>query len=350
ATIKSAFSSANGDWVAEKVEPIQSGVDVERHNLPVLPNEFWDARPVFTHIRTAAWSRNRSGDVALHVVLARLSAMVSHRLRLDTGVGDLTVPLNYYAAIVGESGGGKSSSKAVADRLMPPPSEFYFDMRDDQPLGSGEGLAESFYGTVSEPPIDGKGKPIQKRTVVRNNAFFFCDEGQVMERLQSRNGATLGPQLRSAWTGSALGQANASEDRYRYVPAGSYSLGLIIGFQFNTVQPLLDDVDGGTPQRFAYVAAADPSIPDEAPAWPGTIQLKHETLWPNSDEVFDIDPRIRQEIRTTDTGRNRGVIKYDPLDSQAPLMRIKIAALLALLDDRHNVTLEDWGLASDILT
>ena len=312
--------------------------------LTCLPQEFWDARPVFRRIRQAAWSRNRSGDVALHVVLARESASVSHRLRLDTGVGDIAVPVNYFAAIVGNSGAGKSSGKAVAARLLETPADL--DMRDDQPIGTGEGLAESFYGFVPDP-----GNPKNKiRQVVRHNSFFYCDEGEVMKELQARKGATLGPQLRSAWSGAALGQANAGGDRYRYVPAGTYSLGLVVAFQYNTVQPLLADVDGGTPQRFAYVAATDPNIPDENLDWPGGLQLDPGVLHPSTETLFKLDPKIKQEIRTEDRARQRGEIRFDPLDSQEPFLRVKLAALLALLDNRIEVTVDDWDLAHMVLT
>jgi hypothetical protein len=324
-------------------------VVVDTPALPVLPEEFWSARESFQQIRRGAWSRNRSGDVALHVALARLSALASHRLRLDTGVGDLAVALNYFTALVSHSGGGKSSGKAVASRLLPTPPTLYVELRDDQPLGSGEGLAESFYG-VEEEHDPGTGKLIGKtRKVVRNNSFFYCDEGQIMQDLQQRKGSTLGPQLRSAWSGTALGQANASEDRYRYVPAGSYSLGLVVGFQYKTVQHLLADADGGTPQRFTYVSATDPNIPDELIDWPGPLRLDMATLYPHEHTLFGIPGVVLKEIRGTDTARNRGQVEYDPLDSHEPLMRIKLAALLGLLENRQDLTTEDWKLAQVII-
>ena len=35
----------------------------------------------------------------------------------------------------------------------------------------------------------------------------------------------------------------------------------------------------------------------------------------------------------------------DSLDAHADLLRLKVAALLALLDGRQDVTVEDWALA-----
>jgi hypothetical protein len=49
-------------------------------------------------------------------------------------------------------------------------------------------------------------------------------------------------------------------------------------------------------------------------------------------------------LRREQLARQRGEIVVDELDSHVPLMRCKLASLLALLDERFEVTWEDWEL------
>jgi hypothetical protein len=329
----------------------------------LIPETFWSARPELRHIRQAGHSRSRSGDVALLAVLTRLSALVSHRIRADTGVADFA-SLNLFGGIIGPSGIGKSSGVGVASRLLPAPSGL--DIRDGLPIGSGEGLAEVFMGVVEEPTGEvrkGRGGTetpvtVQVRKQVRHHAFFYVDEGASLTRLmKERSGSTLGETLRSAAVGQTLGQTNASKDTTRYIPGGSYSMGMLVGFQPETVAPLFEEVAEGTPQRFVWVQVIDPAIPDEQPDWPGELRV-----WQNvgvvapGDEasgpvLVTFDPAIKAELRTADLAKARGQASQalaNPFDSQAPVMKVKLAALLAVLAGRRHVNPEDWQLAQTL--
>ncbi|MGJ7877877.1 hypothetical protein [Streptomyces rochei] len=326
----------------------------------LIPEEFWAARPELQHIRQAGHSRTRSGDVALLSVLTRLSSLVSHRIRADTGIAGFA-SLNLFGGIIGPSGIGKSTGVEVADRLMPAP--FDLDFRDGLPLGSGEGLAEVFMGIVEEETGEtrkGRGGvetpvTVTVRKQVRHNAFFYVDEGATITRLmKERSGSTLGETLRSAAVGQTLGQTNASKDTSRYIPSGSYSLGLLVGFQPETVAPLFEEVAEGTPQRFVWVQVIDPAIPDVPPPWPGEL-----TAWRDAAAVppggeasrfvlVSFDESIKAELRAADLAKVRGHLdpsEFNQLDSQAPVMRVKLASLLAILGGRRHVTPEDWWLA-----
>jgi hypothetical protein len=325
----------------------------------LIPEEFWAARPELRHIRQAGHSRTRSGDVALLSVLTRLSSLVSHRIRADTGIAGFA-SLNLFGGIIGPSGIGKSTGVEVADRLMPAPVTL--DFRDGLPLGSGEGLAEVFMGVVEEETGEvrkrgGTETPVtvSVRKQVRHNAFFYVDEGATITRLmKERSGSTLGETLRSAAVGQTLGQTNASKDTSRYIPSGSYSLGLLVGFQPETVAPLFEEVAEGTPQRFVWVQVIDPSIPDVPPPWPGELTAWREAATvPPGDEasrfvLVSFDESIKTELRAADLAKVRGHMdpsEFNQLDSQAPVMRVKLASLLAILAGRRHVVPEDWWLA-----
>ncbi|MEH0578959.1 hypothetical protein QBA54_31820 [Streptomyces sp. B21-108] len=326
----------------------------------LIPEEFYAARPQLRHIRQAGHSRSRSGDVAVLSVLTRLSSLVSHRIRADTGIAGYA-SLNLFGGIIGPSGIGKSTGVEVADRLLPAPPEL--DFRDGLPLGSGEGLAEVFMGIVEEETGEvrrGRGGTetpvtVNVRKQVRHNAFFYVDEGATITRLmKERSGSTLGETLRSAAVGQTLGQTNASKDTSRYIPSGSYSLGLLVGFQPETVAPLFEEVAEGTPQRFVWVQVIDPSIPDVQPQWPGELRAwRDAAAAPPGDEasrfvLVSFDESIKAELRAADLAKVRGLVdpsELNQFDSQAPVMRVKLASLLAILDGRRHVNVEDWQLA-----
>lgn len=339
---------------------------------PTLPEPFWAARPVFGVIRRAAWSRYASPDAVLHIVLARLAAFASSGISFDSGIA--SGRLNYYVALVGASGEGKSESDKCATDLFPLPAGV---SAAPKPLGSGEGVAESFMGTVEVPArvgLDGKpGKPLRVRQQVRHNVLLVMDEGQALVKMFERSGPTIGPALRTAWSGGTLGQTNGTDDRTRHVERGTYNLAFTVGFQPSVMGPLLDQADTGMPQRFVYTAILDATAPRAKPAWPGTIEVPEWVWWharpanPNADAmqllgqmpawkpmtaapplVVTVDEDITEELSEERHSVLTGRLTRDEMDSQAPLLRLKVAALLALLDGRDKVTTEDWSLARTI--
>jgi hypothetical protein len=319
-----------------------------------LPDEFWTARPMLEHIRQAAWSRQRSAAAVLHVVLARVTASLPHTLELPPIVGS-TAGLSYFAALLAPPGVGKSSASDIGKELVPINRD---DVADDLPPGSGEGLTEALFEVVDEEGDDGKKRKVKLQK--KYGAYVYADEGQVLADLGSRSGATLLPTLRTIWSGGIIGQANASNERKRIVPAGQYVFGVVIGLQDTKAAALLDDAGAGTPQRFAWARATDPNIPDTAPEWPGPL---HWTApGPGDLAAADIknrssgyvrhrlrvSPEIAAELQADDLERARGHEIADELDAHRGLLRLKIAALLAILEDRLEIRCDDWELAGMI--
>lgn len=315
-----------------------------------LPPEFYAARYAFRHIRQAAHSQGCSADVLLYSTLSRMSGMISHHIRAVTGIAGRG-SLNLFSATVGGPGTGKSTGSSLARDLMP---TFDEEFRDGLPIGTGEGIAETFMGTVDDETGEihrhgpNKGDPVTKkvRKQVRHNAYFYVDEGETLATLAMRSGSILAETLRRAAVGETLGQTNASEERTRFIAAGSYSCGLLVGFQPSTALPLLADASTGTPQRFIWSLANDPTIPDEPEQWPGPFEKHPGTLRPTAPVDVTFPERIRKMLWAERVGRARGEIEVAELDGHAGLMKVKLAALFALLDgNRFEVTEEDWALA-----
>jgi hypothetical protein len=309
-----------------------------------LPEMFWTARPILGHIRQAAHSRGASADAVLAVILARVAAITDPSVALPAIIGTRS-PLNTYVALLGRSGSGKSVAKQVACELLPYDGD---DVADDFPLGSGEGLIEVFFDLVSEKDPETNTKRNVKKQA-RHGAFMFLDEGQALAELGGRKGATLAPTLRSAWSGQTLGSANATNERNRRLTVGSYVLGFVVCYQPERAGELLADAVGGTPQRFLWVRVEDPSKPRKRPEWPGVLPWTPLPLSGYGNCTFDstlaVAAEVVQQISDENFDVGSGAVILDPLDEHLNLARLKVAGILALLDGRRNVTVDDWALA-----
>ena len=311
------------------------------HWSPNLPASFWSARPYLEHIRQAAHSRTRSPDAALGAVLARVAMLTPPSTQLPAITGDLAT-LDLLVGLIAPSGGGKSTTVSLARRLIPCERN---DIVDGIPLGSGEGLVDAFLGPVEE--TDGGGRRRRVRRQTKTAVLAIVDEGQVLADLGSRRGSTLLPTLRTAWSGGDLGQANATVETHRHLRAGCYRFVAIIGWQPAHAAAVLADDVGGTPQRITWLPATDPNIPDNPPDWPGPLDWTPLPTITGGVEI-DVADDVVAAIRTRALARARGVAEGDALAAHDDLGRLKVAALLAILDRRQHVTDDDWQLAGHV--
>lgn len=308
-----------------------------------LPDSFWTARPSLEHIRAAAHAQTRCADAVLLFVLARVAALTPPSIVLPAIAGGIA-SLNFLGGIVSNSGGGKTTAGDVARALLP------IDRKDvvaDVPPGSGEGLTELYFEMVDEEDNTGKPRKVKRQT--KSAAFIYLDEGQALAEMGGRRGATLLPTLRSAWSGAVIGQSNATLETHRVLKAHTYRMAIMVGFQLDYAAGLIDDAPGGTPQRFIFATATDPTVPTQTPPWPGELTVTQPTVITGKRQEIGFDPDIAAGIRTRQLLTTRGDYIPDPLDTHADLARMKIAALLAILDDRHNVDTDDWELAGLVM-
>jgi hypothetical protein len=325
-----------------------------------LPAEFWDRTAALSLIRTAALSRVLSPDAVLGCVLARLSSFIRPSVRVDTGLGRAS--LNLAVVVVGDSSAGKSEAWRAARELLPAPAGLSgFPDNDGLPLGSGEGMAEAFYGMAEEGTgeeyASGPRKGQEKTKIVRrkmyDHACLFADEGEALLRMMERAGATVATEIRKAWKAETLGQANASAERKRIVPDGSYAMGIVLGFQPGTIGPLFDDAVGGTPQRFWFVSAHSDDVGDVLAGagagaagvamWPGPMRNVVHGL-PNAD--LELPGSAKDELRAARVAARRVGAPPSGLNGHRPLHLAKLAGLLAVLDLRDKVGEDDWAMAA----
>lgn len=334
----------------------------ERAVAAQIPPEIYEERDVLRRVRAAAHHRGRPPDPVLLVVLARVAAITPPTFELPAIVGS-PMPLTLLVVIVSDSGIGKTGTVSIGRELLPIPDARIDNVVDGVPIGSGEGVVESYHDVRQVTTKDSQGRERTKKERIRayDGIVTYLDEGESLAALGSRQGATLLPTLRTMFSGGLIGQANASRERRRIVEAGSYAAGFVVGIQSERAGPLLADVGGGTPQRFVWAHATDPTIPapeDRPRRWPGGIDwAPPDPPMRGGRTALAVDDTIVAEIQAADHDRATGAVRPDPLDSHAGLVRLKLAGCLALLDHenrdgntRLHITRDDWRIAGAIQT
>lgn len=328
-------------------------------------NEFFEARPVLRYIRDYARASRIAPMTLLVDVLTRVSVITPPNVVLPPLVGAAPGSLNMFVAVVGGPGSGKGIASAAAAQLMP-------DIRGavtTQPA-SGEGLAAIYVNRVPVPEDEGGHKNETRLHCVTPRALLSIEEIGALGGASSRQGSTVLPTLCSAWSGEPLGAFNKMESNRLTVPAHAYRLGLTVGVQPAAAATLFDGVGTGLPQRFLWAETIDPQAPEHRPDRPaGSLPCDLSAIpcdpQPNTLDAIYQAGTIRgalgfeptelvfpdEAYRESDTRRlavlhGAGV---QPLDSHAMQVKAKVSALLALMDGRMTVSVEDWQLAGEIM-
>jgi len=296
----------------------------------------WGRRTLLTHIETFARARRCSPWAVLGVTLTRLSAAIPPFVVLPPLVGG-HLSLNLFLNLVGASGAGKDAAIEAGRQA--------FDVGAIKAvgLGSGEGILDQYVTwRPPDPKKDDPGGIDQHTTAV----LFMAPEVESLGALRGRSSATLMPELRKAWMGSALGFAYASRERRLFLDPHTYRLCLIVGVQPDHADILLGEAAGGTPQRFLWMPATDPLAPDTAPAEPPRLPSWCLPKWPTAVRGFvtlDVCETARRMVDEARIARLRG--EGEALDGHALACRLKVAAILGIADGRPEVSEDDWALA-----
>lgn len=302
---------------------------------------FWAARPELAAVKQWAQARRVAPWAVLGVVLARVITHTPCDVQLPAIVGG-PGSLNIFVGLVARSGGGKGAAIAVGSEALEIGPSILRVARAN--LGSGEGISAAFVGR--EKTDDGS--EITQHT---DSVLFEVAEVDTFGAVSGRTGSTLMPEIRKLWSGEALGFQNRDSARTLPVEAHSYRAAMIVGVQPTRSGALLGDADGGTPQRFLWMPATDPSAPTKAPAPPEPIRwsLPGEDQMPtvSGRRIMQVCDAAWDAIDGAQIARLRG--EGDALDGHALFSRLKVAAALALLDGRGGVAEEDWDLAGIVM-
>lgn len=315
---------------------------------PWWSSVFFDQTDTLRHIRDAAWSRLCSPSGVLALMLGRVLAEVPPSVVLPPVIGS-AASLNLGIAIKSGSGGGKSTSVSVSAELL---GMVGMDQESqiERGVGSGEGLIDQFLQVEMVENAKGEMKPSNRQILADDpRCIVVCDEIEQMEAVGvGRSGSTLNSILRSALTGDALRTTNSrAGGRTRSVPKRTYRAVVILGVQPGRSDILLNEreVSTGTPQRFLWCDAADPSRPkDERPVWPGPLDWEPPEEWP---ETVWYPEHIRDEVITQREAFLDG--KVQATEGHSTLTRLKVAFALGVLHGETKISDQWWSLAGELL-
>lgn len=338
---------------------------------------FWSARSELRDLRQFARARCVGPWSTFGSVLARVIATIPPNVVLPATIGS-EGSLNLFVALVARSGFGKNTSEAAAEDFVAGETHVFVATP-----GSGEGIPKQ-YAYVRKP----RGQNPEQINL-RNAVMLTVSEVDTFAALGSRSASTLMPELRKAWMGERLGFGYADVEKAVAIMAHRYRMTMIVGVQPGRGGTLLQDADGGTPQRFIWLPTTDPDAPDEPPDEPEPLRLP---AWPTPGEqlnanpepcdgdgddgqpvrlkfgptdphrlhlpvdkaefhVLGLPPSVVETVRGEQRAKLRGeVSQAKALDAHATLARLKVAVGLMWMNGRTDkVSEEDWELSGVVM-
>jgi hypothetical protein len=291
-------------------------------------DRFWESRPVLRHIRDFARARLVGPWALLGCLLVRVIAATTPKIVLPPITGG-PASLNLFVGVVSRSGGGKGTAEAASLDAIKLPHVPVLGP------GSGEGIGHLFYAW------DKRDQELKQHTEA---VIISAAEINTLTALKLRQASTLFPELHKVWMGEPLGFSYVASEKRLNIPRHGYRLGLITGIQPANAGTILDGVDDGTPQRWLWMPSDDPGAPDERPAEPEPWDT-----WMKPASFLQQPMRVCVTARAEVEGARLAQLRREPveaLDGHALLSQLKVAAALAILDNRSaEITEEDWRLA-----
>ena len=304
--------------------------------------DFWASRPELTQVRDVALASIVSPWAVLATSMTRVLAAVPPSVVLPpvangSGFGSL----NLLLALVGPSGSGKGMAMRAGEDVFDIPAfNNEFRMGADRivtrsPL-SGQAIAHCFV------KVEG-GEPVRKA----NSVILHYEEIDSLLGSSQQRGSIILPELRHLGMGEQLGAQYVDEAKTVVVDAHTYRAVLVAGVQPGRSAVLLNDDAGGTPQRFVWMPTVWPYHAEETPLRPPPLKWVCPDLIGARQHVMSIAAAVAEEIRVEHLERANG--RGVTLDGHATLIRLRVAAGLALMAGRMNVDEEDWRLADVVM-
>jgi hypothetical protein len=330
--------------------------------------EFWTLRPVLANIHAYARAEYVSPWAMLGSVLAYVTALTPPRVQLPkSGRGQGHDPrqgggsLNLFVGLVGKPGAGKDAARdAAREWVGTPGDDAHLYQRE---IGTGQGLVAAYVKRQAD-----KDTKEHVTLQLRESALITVSEIDQITAHAKQQASTLVPTLRSAWMGQLLGGLYKDVSKDLSVPSHTYRMCLVVGIQPAHARNLVGDAGGGLPQRFIWMPATDPTMPedegDDDPEYPELWEWKPPVRCREMADPFELNAiedghepnivmevcsRAMREIRAERRARVRGEDTGDDMSTHDTFARLKVAGALALLDGRTEVTEEDWDLSAIVM-
>jgi hypothetical protein len=343
ASVRSArqYVEESGPTLPETTPTKMAQADFEDVDLEV---DFWEKTDRLRHVAQAADAIGRNRNAMLACLLIRILTEAPAGIYLpgvEDGYLGKRAAINLGVAMVGTSGQGKTMIFENSEKLLGR------KQTDWQP-STGQGLIQRYMDK------DENGDNVLKADP---RALFYVDEVETLGALATDTGSTLFGEVRTMLTGGSTGSANATRERQRSLPAGSYNFQLVVGVQPTKSGVLLDGQDAGTPQRFIWVPITVPNndvLPDDRPKWPGPIDWNDDflSLLQMVDPVVRYPDWVLTELKEHDHKVSKEGLQGGELSKfgHHNLLRLKVSAAIAFLHESHVIEDLHIEIADALLT
>lgn len=313
-------------------------------------NEFWDSRPLLKRIKLVASKTRKSPHAILGWLMVWMLTRISYETTYWSEVSKAS--LNMLFLMSAATGGGKSAARRVA--------EDNFNFADEgwscpSPVqaGSGEAIPDSFYVRVKE--VNEEGKEVWKEDWLNPNhcRIFYNDEISYHKGKSQQNSSTLEATYLSMYSGDYLGRTLAG-GKGKEVPAGKYRAITVFNAQPEN-DPFRSDASmaSGMPSRLLNLNASNPNARADYEAastipLPPPFEIPHYGRRGDSmPPQFRALPEMEAAHAEEDFLASEGLREHGR--SHTLLTRAKTACVLAALEGRDYLLIEDWHLAGHLI-
>ena len=340
-----------------------------------IDRSFFSARKWLEYAYRYARALRLSPYGLVGVMLARMSALTPPNVVAQLTPHDMPMTLNVNVALVGPTGSGKGRVMGQARHLMPTPP--LCTLEEVKPK-TGESIPAKFIAKV--PAVDGDGKQIKGEymdKVMTDRCLLYMPEVVSLKAAMSRQGSTILPTLLESFSNEPLGDDTKGRQYQIKLPSYAYRLASVVGVQPSNAGVLFDEAQTGLAGRFAYMPSVDADAPAKRPNPPTrpfpydpcripegnglealAALLEHGSLdnmpknGPNSREGYPLKAISFPSAATeyADHMQRLSVLgQATALDAHRVELVARFAALLALMDYRLDVNMEDWQLAMSFM-
>lgn len=305
----------------------------------MTPESFWTARDFLDIIYRTALALMVSPYAVLGYVLARVATVTPPEVVLPPIVGGKG-SLNVIIAIVGPSGSGKGAAAHAASNAVIHPEVY------QAPAGSGEGMVKAYAHRVKTN--DG-----WETVMDRSAVHFNADEADTIAALGSRTGSTTSTFIRSAWSCEGLGATYSDETKRVTLAPHSYRFALTVSVQPKRSGALLGEAAGGTPQRVVWLPSLYSGLVEDPEPAPEPYELPKIDYSNKARDgetiILEFPDHVTRQVRRERYLGATGAHEVNELDSHSTQVRLKVAALLAIMRGSLRVSMTDWRLSGHLM-
>ncbi len=316
------------------------------------PEEFWAARPLLRNIKWWASYTVKSPYAILVWAMVQMLMRIPYRTYYVTKTGKNA--LNMTFVVSGDTGTGKTAARHLAygGEIFSFDGQYWYEAPLVQ-LRSGESAADAFFTRIKKSVEGQKDEWVDEWINLNRAIIFFFDEVLYFVGKQRQNSSTLVAVLLSMWSGEMLGGALAG-GRGKTVPAREYRACVVLNSQKETDAFRSDaSAYSGESSRILSVSAVNPLAESDFEGVQGTeppakvIVPKFGGYGDSMPPQFYALPEMEAAQAQQDFLAHKGL--NDKTRSHEILQRSKIACVLAALDGRTYLNIEDWHLALHLI-